>query len=681
MRNANSNWAQSRKKFNIGKNLLRRVGAGVMLLAFIWGGVAAYFPKFQPAPNANAETLHAADPSTIPACAGNSECFAFTIDTRLTSTGATTGTATTFAIPTSSYYVNGASAKTYNWIINWGDNTGDQTASGSSSTSSAGISHTYTTARDYQITIRPAVSPATAGWMNAFGFYNDTSGANADVNKYMFYSIDTPLTNLMRTQGATSRFAYMFYGARNAIGIPDNLFANISTTGDTTFGGMFSQTFANFAYNSTTATIPAGLFDSIKTDQGTDFSGMFGSAFFCFAYNSTTATIPSGLFDSINTSQGTDFSYMFEYVFGYFAYNSTTATIPSGLFDKIDTSRGEGGAFLVMFNGAFYGFAHDSTTATIPSGLFDSINTSQGTAFSDMFSYTFIGFAVNSTVATIPADLFDKIDTSQVYVNPDRDPAWGGVINNMFSETFAGYFYSLETQTNIKSGYAARAATFIVDGEDIDTQTFANPYATKNISTDSAPSNYPNANPGDKIVPTYNSDERIITVPAGYESYTWYRTDGTSCAVANPTPDCGAQTAAMLVSFPDATEWTPETSTEKGNVSFYNERSTVNLSFSSNGGSAIPDQTINFGDLITEPTEPTRDGYTFDGWYSDKELTTPWDFETDIATGDTVLFAKWTKIPVEPETPEAEKPVTPPVVSPVTPGAPNTSWRNLRAKF
>ena len=31
-----------------------------------------------------------------------------------------------------------------------------------------------------------------------------------------------------------------------------------------------------------------------------------------------------------------------------------------------------------------------------------------------------------------------------------------------------------------------------------------------------------------------------------------------------------------------------------------------------------------------EPSIPYREGYTFRGWYKDKELTTLWDFENDI---------------------------------------------------
>jgi uncharacterized repeat protein (TIGR02543 family) len=49
---------------------------------------------------------------------------------------------------------------------------------------------------------------------------------------------------------------------------------------------------------------------------------------------------------------------------------------------------------------------------------------------------------------------------------------------------------------------------------------------------------------------------------------------------------------------------------------------------------------INFGDTISEPTAPAKSGYTFGGWYTTSEFTTPFDFETPI-TQDIILHAKW----------------------------------------
>ena len=45
--------------------------------------------------------------------------------------------------------------------------------------------------------------------------------------------------------------------------------------------------------------------------------------------------------------------------------------------------------------------------------------------------------------------------------------------------------------------------------------------------------------------------------------------------------------------------------------------------------------------MFPEPRYPEREGYTFEGWYKDKDYTNVWDFETDKVLKDTVLYAKW----------------------------------------
>ena len=54
--------------------------------------------------------------------------------------------------------------------------------------------------------------------------------------------------------------------------------------------------------------------------------------------------------------------------------------------------------------------------------------------------------------------------------------------------------------------------------------------------------------------------------------------------------------------------------------------------------------TINyfFNATVIEPTEPTREGYTFSGWYYDEQLTVPYVFSTMPAENLT-LYGYWTK--------------------------------------
>lgn len=64
------------------------------------------------------------------------------------------------------------------------------------------------------------------------------------------------------------------------------------------------------------------------------------------------------------------------------------------------------------------------------------------------------------------------------------------------------------------------------------------------------------------------------------------------------------------------------------------------MSFNSNGGSSVSDITQDYLSNVTEPTNPTRTGYNFGGWYSDSELTNLYTFGT-MPASDTTLYAKW----------------------------------------
>jgi len=69
------------------------------------------------------------------------------------------------------------------------------------------------------------------------------------------------------------------------------------------------------------------------------------------------------------------------------------------------------------------------------------------------------------------------------------------------------------------------------------------------------------------------------------------------------------------------------------------------ITFDSNGGTDIAMLTdVMYGDLIPEPEDPTREGYTFQGWYSDEALTNVWVFETMQVPQSLTLYAAWEKI-------------------------------------
>ena len=69
------------------------------------------------------------------------------------------------------------------------------------------------------------------------------------------------------------------------------------------------------------------------------------------------------------------------------------------------------------------------------------------------------------------------------------------------------------------------------------------------------------------------------------------------------------------------------------------------MTFDSNGGSDVtPVTDIAEGATVTEPSAPSKTGYTFDGWYEQSDFSeTAWDFATDkMPAKDVTLYAKWT---------------------------------------
>ena len=67
------------------------------------------------------------------------------------------------------------------------------------------------------------------------------------------------------------------------------------------------------------------------------------------------------------------------------------------------------------------------------------------------------------------------------------------------------------------------------------------------------------------------------------------------------------------------------------------------VTFNTNGGSAVSPQIIKTGEHAQKPEDPTKDDYTFAGWYKDEGLTTPFDFANETINADITLYAKWTQ--------------------------------------
>lgn len=66
------------------------------------------------------------------------------------------------------------------------------------------------------------------------------------------------------------------------------------------------------------------------------------------------------------------------------------------------------------------------------------------------------------------------------------------------------------------------------------------------------------------------------------------------------------------------------------------------VTFDSRGGTDVAAQTqVARGTLLAEPEAPTREGYTFFGWYADATRTRLWNFDADAVEQDLTLYAGW----------------------------------------
>ncbi len=94
---------------------------------------------------------------------------------------------------------------------------------------------------------------------------------------------------------------------------------------------------------------------------------------------------------------------------------------------------------------------------------------------------------------------------------------------------------------------------------------------------------------------------------------------------------------------------------EKGNLYYANDSGRLfklagaeswRVAFDAQGGSYVAPRYVAKNKMVSEPAAPTRDGYTFLGWYTAEGEK--WDFAKDVVTADMTLYAKWTKNAVNP---------------------------------
>ena len=130
-----------------------------------------------------------------------------------------------------------------------------------------------------------------------------------------------------------------------------------------------------------------------------------------------------------------------------------------------------------------------------------------------------------------------------------------------------------------------------------------------------------------------------VTIPASVTTIMEHMFDNPS----NPTGGCPMLKTVKYAGTKE--QWDKINLAENNDILTSTLEVLCNITFDVNGyGTAPADQTVYTGDKL-EVAEPTAAGYTFGGWYTDKELTKAFDVENDTVSGDTTLYAKWKAIP------------------------------------
>lgn len=95
----------------------------------------------------------------------------------------------------------------------------------------------------------------------------------------------------------------------------------------------------------------------------------------------------------------------------------------------------------------------------------------------------------------------------------------------------------------------------------------------------------------------------------------------------------------------------PIASDANGNLYYINDSGTLfklssglKITFSTGAGSSVLSDSVMNGGKVSRPADPTREGYTFGGWFTDEACTQAYDFDAQVI-GPLTLYAKWNEKP------------------------------------
>lgn len=247
------------------------------------------------------------------------------------------------------------------------------------------------------------------------------------------------------------------------------------------------------------------------------------------------------------------------------------------------------------------------------------------------------------------------------------------VVSGDITKTVAVKSFKNPTPTNLLGLAMGNGHT----GVGSEPATFGWAYSGSVVWTEAAGDNYANRfRDGlyDSRVLTFNKNTAVLSFPVALESGKSYKFSGNTThinagpfnttlafnSLPNATGDVLATKtqsvarwngAATLTNFTFGFTvqnagtyylvWATENSTERTTIGDLMLNEAFVVAFNTNGGGEIDAQYVISGDKVTAPATPVNGSNNFLGWYSDAELNTSWNFESDVVIANTTLYAKW----------------------------------------
>lgn len=136
---------------------------------------------------------------------------------------------------------------------------------------------------------------------------------------------------------------------------------------------------------------------------------------------------------------------------------------------------------------------------------------------------------------------------------------------------------------------------------------------------------------------TFNDGGHALGIPQQYVPY-----NGTGTRPAAPTL-LGYTFKGWFADSECTTEFDFEAPITSNVVAYAKwQPFTITITYALNGGTGTNTQALNYNDPIHQPGDPVREGYHFEGWYVNEDLSQPFVFDQP-AVQDIVIYAKWRK--------------------------------------